>query len=397
MDIKEFKDLLGAELTGLKEDMEGKTTKEVNDAIANIETKMTDIVAEKFNGATEKLEEQKAFTTELEKTVNQLGAKLQEKQFNTKKEVKTFHSEIARLIEEKVKPAESVLNLKKGEKYAMETKTVADMLISADHLTGDAPRDYSSIVQMIPGQLLNVTDLISSIMISGGTYTFPRETTGEGSPGTQTEGNAKSQVDFDFTMVDVATDFLAGFAVYSRKMANNLSFLEGFLPQALRRDYLIAENDLFNTAMTTGVTASSEIITGQNKVEMLLAEMAALEGTNYSSNGIVVRPADWYDIMITEKSTGAGYGLPGHVSMINGILYLNGVPVFKANWLAANKYYVGDWSYIKKVVTEGLSLSFSTEDDANFRKNLITARIESQIGIAIHRVEPIVYGDFTAT
>ena len=396
MDIKEYKDLLGKELTGLKEDMEGKTTKEVNDAIANIETKMTDIVAEKFNGATEKLEEQKKFTEELEKTVNELGAKLQAKQMNTKSQVKNLNTEIARLIEEKVKPVGSVLELKKGEKFSLSTKDVGDMTLGTN-LTGDQPRDYSSIVAMVPGQLLNVSDLVSSIMISGGTYTFPRETTSEGLISIQTEGNAKSQIDYDLSLIDVNTDFLAGFAVYSRKMANNLSFLEGFLPQALRRDYMIAENALFNTEMTTGVTASSEAITGQNKVEMLLAELATLEGANYSSNGIVVRPADWYDIMITEKSTGAGYGLPGHVSMINGILYLNGVPVFKANWLAANKYYVGDWSYIKKVVTEGLSLSFSTEDNDNFRKNLITARIESQIGLAIHRTQAVVYGDFTAT
>ncbi|HUS89819.1 MAG TPA: phage major capsid protein [Desulfosporosinus sp.] len=396
MDIKEYKDLLSQELKGLKEDMEGKTTKEVNEAIAAVETKMTDIVAEKFKGAEDKLEEQKAFTAELEKTVNQLGAKLQEKNFGKKSEVKNLNTEIARLIEEKVKPVGSVLELKKGEKFAMDTKTVGDMILG-NHLTGDQPRDYSNIVQMVPGQLLNVSDIIGSIMISGGTYTFPRETTSEGSISTQTEGNAKSQIDYDLSLIDVNTDFLAGFAVYSRKMANNLSFLEGFLPQALRRDYMIAENSLFNTALAAGVTASAQAITGQNKVEMLLAELATLEGTNYSANGIVVRPADWYDIMITEKSTGAGYGLPGHVSMINGILYLNGVPVFKANWLAANKYYVGDWSFIKKVVTEGLSLSFSTEDSDNFRKNLVTARIEAQIGIAIHRTQPVVYGDFTAT
>ena len=57
MDIKEFKDLLGTELTGLKEDMEGKTTKEVNEAIANIETKMTDKVEQEKVLKSEQLQE----------------------------------------------------------------------------------------------------------------------------------------------------------------------------------------------------------------------------------------------------------------------------------------------------------------------------------------------------
>jgi len=180
-------------------------------------------------------------------------------------------------------------------------------------------------------------------------------------------------------------------------MKNNLPFLESFLPQALRRDYWIAENSAFNTVLAAGVTASTEVITGQNKVEMLIAEIAKLEGSNYAPNAIVVKPADFYDILITEKSTGAGYGLPGVVTFSGGQLAINGIPVVKANWLAANKYYVGDWSRIRKVTTEGLGLDFSEDDSDNFRKNNITARIEAQVALAVEQPAAIVYGDFTAT
>ncbi|MDB4299773.1 phage major capsid protein, partial [bacterium] len=265
------------------------------------------------------------------------------------------------------------------------------------NLTGDQPRDYSNTVIMTPSPLVNFSDLIGApISINGGTYTFPQETGSEGAIAIQTEGSAKSQIDYDFTMKDVSTDFLAGTTTYSKKMSNNLPFLQSFIPSALRRDYIKSENTLFNTALTAGALASTQIITGKNKIEMLMNEVARLEQLDNPVNGIVVTPADWWDIQKTEKSTGAGYGLPGAVTYTGGTLLLNGIPVFKATWMATDKYYVGDWTRIKKIVTEGLSLEFSNENNDNFEKNNITARIESQIALAIERDTAVILGDFTA-
>ena len=127
-------------------------------------------------------------------------------------------------------------------------------------------------------------------------------------------------------------------------------------------------------------------------------EIATLEGSNFYPNAIVVTPADYWDILQTEKSTGAGYGLPGVVTLdASGQMRINGIPVLRANWVADNKYYVGDWSRVKKIVTEGLSVSFSEHDEDNFRTNSISARVEAQIGLAIERVDALIYGDFTAT
>ena len=43
-------------------------------------------------------------------------------------------------------------------------------------------------------------------------------------------------------MIDANTDFIAGFAVYSKKMRNNLPFLESTLSLDLRDDYFRGEN-----------------------------------------------------------------------------------------------------------------------------------------------------------
>lgn len=397
---------LKAELETLKKGLEGKTQAEVKTAMDAFDVSVKESIANETKAVKEAFEaELKAIKDSMEGFAGKEAAEAMQKHLDAidiklqskapqKKENVSFETGVKSLVEENF---EKISQVRKGNSAKLEVKTVGNMTLS--NLTGDQPRDYSGTVAAVPSQLVNFTDLTGApINISGGTYTFPRETgAGEGSISTQTEGSNKSQRDYDLTMVDVNTDFLAGYAVYSKKMANNLPFLQSFLPSALRRDYLKAENSLFATTLASAATASSQIITSKNKIEMLINEVATLEGIDFAANGIVVRPADWYDIAKTEKSTGSGYGLPGIVAYSNGVLTINGIPVYKANWIAANKYFVGDWSRVKKVVTEGLSLEFSNEDSDNFRKNNITARIEAQIGLAIERTDAVIYGDFTAT
>lgn len=376
--------------------LEGKSKDATAQAVKDFETKYADLIAVEQKKNEDDLAEMKEemikdFDVKLkivQDHADKLDVRLQGKTVN-----KENVDQLKKLITDNF---DQIKTVRVGASVKVDTKAVANMTLGTA-LTGDQPRDYNFNVVTIPGQLLNVSDIVGMVNITGGTYTFPRETGGEGAIAVQTEGNDKAQVDYDLAMIDVNTDFIAGFAVYSKKMANNLPFLESWLPSALRRDYAIAENTVFNTELASEATASSQIITGQNKVEMLIAEISTLEEANFGANGIVVKPSDFWDILITEKSTGAGYGLPGVVSLDGGQLRINGIPIYRANWVATNKYYVGDWSRINKIVTEGLSLDFSEHDEDNFRKNNITARIESQVALAVEQPTAIIIGDFTAT
>ena len=371
-----------AALDGIKSQVETKTAEqsaEVKGLIKDLEAKM------KLENDSN-IDSLKADLKAIQDHADKLDLKFQEKNA----EPKAGEDSLVKAVKDNFNEIKEV---RKGN--AIQVKAVGDMTLGTN-LTGAQPKDYNFNVVMIPGQMLNVSDLVGTVNISGGTYTFPREGAGEGSIAAQTEGSSKSQRDYDFTMVDVNTDFIAGFTRYSKKMANNLPFLTSFIPNALRRDYAIAENSAFNTVLAAAATASSQVITGKNKIEMLLNEIATQEAANFSVNAIVVRPADYWDILKTEKSTGAGYGLPVIVTLEGGQLRINGIPIYRANWLAANKYYVGDWSRVNKIVTEGLSLEFSEQEGTNFVKNNITARIEAQVALAVEQPAAIVYGDFTA-
>lgn len=368
------------QLKELATKIEGKSTEKANELIKAFEEKNNEFIAGQVKEVKEGFERE---IEALKKHADELDVKLQAKQ---KKELAKGD-----VIENEIKSNfDTIAKVKKGSSANIEVKAVGDMALGTN-LTGDQPRDYNFDVVMKPSQKINVSDLASSVTISGGTYTFPRETTSEGSIGAHIEGTAKSQIDYDIEMIDVNTDFIAGYSVYSKKMANNLPFLTSFLPNALRRDYAKAENSLFHTTLSTSATASTILSTGNTKEGMLIDEVAGLEDKDFSANGIVVRPSDWFAILKTAKQD-----LASVVTFEGGVLRVSGVPVYKATWLPTDKYIVGDWSRVKKVVTEGLSLEFSQEDSDNFRKNNVTARIEQQCALAVEQPEALIYGDFSA-
>ena len=374
---------LKSALEALKGEIKGANVSETKSVIDAFEIKMADAIALQVKDGND------ALKTELEVEIkaikeqsNILGAKLNE---SKSKKVEGKTDEVKGLI---TKNFDAISEVRKGKSVELKDMTLGTSL------TGDQPRDYSNNVVMNPAQKVNVSDLIGMVSISGGTYTFPREGAKTGDFGYQVEGDSKAELNYTLEMIDVNTDFLAGFTRYSKKMRNNLPFLESFLPNALRRDYAKAENSDFYTKISTAATASA-VVTG-NKVERLIAEIASLEGADYDVNGVVVNISDWWDIQITEKSTGAGYGLPGVVTYENGVLRINGIPVYKATWIASGKYLVGDWSRINKVVTEGLSLEFNEVEGTNFVKNNITARLEAQVNVAVEQPLAIVFGDFAS-
>ena len=376
-----------AELANIKSGLETKTATEVKSAIDAFETKLTASIKSQFETEIKSVREEletkfNADLAKLQDHADKLDMKLQEK---AKADANAQVDEIKSLIKEN---AEKIAGV--GENNKVRLKAVANMTTA--NLTGDQPRDYNFDIVKFPAQMVNVADLTGNISISGGTYTYTVEGAGEGSISAQTEGSAKSQRDYDFTAVDVTTNFIAGFARYSKKMRNNLSYITSAIPDLLRRDYWKAENSAFNTVLAGAATASTEIITGSSKSKMLINEIGKLENANYMVNGIVVRPSDYLDILKTAKMD-----LESAVTYESGVLRVAGVQVFKATWLTANKYFVGDWTRVNKITTEGLSLEFSETEGSNFVNNNITARIEAQVALAVEQPLALVYGDFTAT
>lgn len=374
-----------AELAQIKSGLETKTASEVKSAIDAFETKLKADVKSTFENEIKSVKDalEAKFNADLKAIqdhADKLDIKLQEKSVSNKKE-----DTLTKAVKENVSKIGAI---KSGQ--SIEIKAVGDMTTA--NLTGDEPKFLNFDIVSFPAQKVNVADLVGSVTIDGGTYTYTVEGAGEGSIGAQSQGATKNQRDYDFTAVDVTTDFIAGFARYSKKMRNNLSYITSAIPNLLRRDYFKAENASFQAVLAAAATASTEYVAAAgSKSKMLINEIGKLEDADYTANGIIVRPSDYLDILKTAKDD-----LESAVTYEGGVLRVAGVQVLKATWLPATKYYVGDWSRVNKIITEGLSLEFSDVEGTNFVKNNITARIEAQVALAVEQPLAVVYGDFDA-
>ena len=326
---------------------------------------------------------------EMQKHLNTMDIKVNAPSFGTKSDAPV--DEIKSAI---TKNAEAISEVRTGK--SLELKVVGNMTLA--NITGDEMRDYSTDVKMANSQAVNFADLVGIVNISGGTYTFPQENipAGEGAFAMQTEGAAKAQLDYDLTMIDSVTNFLAGTATYSKKMANNVPFLESYLPKALRRDYFKAENAKFYGELKAAATASALIV--GTIVERIINEQTTLMALDYFPNAIAVSPKSYGQILLSAGATGGTAGtfsLPGVVTVNNGVVSLNGMRLIVASWVTADEYIIGEWAQADKVSTQGLGLEFSTENADNFTKNNITARMEAQISLAVYRPNAFIAGDFT--
>ena len=278
----------------------------------------------------------------------------------------------------------------KNAKLTIDLKSVGTMTTSAS-LTGDGQATYNQRQGLVPAQKVNFRDLIPTAVSPTGLYVTYRETGSEGSIGIQTEGNLKSQIDYDLTEVKVVSDYIAGFARFSKQMMFQLPFLQNTLQRMLLRDFYKKENATFFSAVSsaaTGSTTTSATVDAEQLVDWIANQLDA----NFDASFALVSYAQWAALLKTKPYD---YSVPGGVVIDpTGNIRIAGVPVIGASWVTNAKALIVDANYLERVETEGLRVEFSYEDSDNFERNLVTARVECFEDINIMRTDALIYGSF---
>jgi len=278
----------------------------------------------------------------------------------------------------------------KNAKLTIDLKAVGTMTTSAN-LLGDGVATYNTRQGLVPAQKVNFRDLIPTAVSPTGLYVTYRETGTEGSIGIQTEGNLKSQIDYDLTEVKVVSDYIAGFARFSKQMMFQLPFLQNTLQRMLLRDFYKKENSTFFSAVSSAATGSTTTAASVD-AEQLVDWIANQLDANFEASFALVSYAQWADLLKTKPTD---YSVPGGVIIDpNGNIRIAGVPVIGASWVTNDKALIVDASYLERVETEGLRVEFSYEDSDNFQRNLVTARVECFEDINIMRTDALIYGTF---
>ena len=278
----------------------------------------------------------------------------------------------------------------RNAKLVLDLKTVGNMTLGAN-LTGDGQATYNTRQGLVPSQKINFRDLIPTTQSPTGLYVTYRETGTEGSIGVQTEGSAKDQIDYDLTEVKVVSDYIAGFARFSKQMMHQLPFLQSSLQRMLLRDFYKKENAQFFSVVSqaaTGSTTTSASVDAEQLVDWIANQLNA----NFNASFVLVNYAEWARLLKTKPTD---YSVPGGVIIDpSGNIRICGVPVIGASWVTDDKALIIDSDYLERVETESLRVEFSYEDADNFTKNLVTARVECFEDINVMRTDALIYGDF---
>jgi HK97 family phage major capsid protein len=296
-----------------------------------------------------------------------------------------------------------IQKVSKGNKFSMELKAVADMTFSNNFPTADTTvADVRPGIIQLPSRRLHVRSLLTGGSMSKSTFDFMKESGGEGDLATVAEGAAKSQFDIDFTEASVPAQYIAGFLVMSKKMLDDVEGMRSFLNFRLVEKYLNAEDAQILSGNGTSpnlrgllTAATSATSTATADIEQLMDAITQLETTEYYANGILLNPVDYNNIAKNKASGSGEYDLPSVVQMINGQLFVYGVPVYKSNAIAADTFLVGDWVNGAQLLTrEAPRVEFFEQDSTNVRSNKITVRIEGRVALPIYHDGAFVKGDF---
>lgn len=284
----------------------------------------------------------------------------------------------------------------RNAKITFELK-VANMTI-ASTLTGDGVATYNSRQGLVPAQKINARDLIPSVQSPTGLYVTYRETGSTGALSKQTEGNAKTQIDYAFSEIKTVQNYIAGYARFSKQLMYQLPWLSNNLPKALLRDFYKFENNYLFTQMASNATGNN-VITGVAPTidaEELLMMIANQYTANFTPSLVIVDFAEWARLLATKPgTTTTNYSVPGGVVFdANGTIRIAGIPIIPASWAQTDHALVVDTDFVERVETESLRVEFSYEDQDNFIRNLVTARVECFEELNILRPDSLIYRDF---
>lgn len=261
-----------------------------------------------------------------------------------------------------------------------------------------------------PRQVLNIANLFGRIQINTNSYEFVRynykTTLTATGPASVAEGAAKPESNYGGTIQTGTIKTLATWTKLTEQMiadnANIVSFINDDLPYQLDKviEYQIlrgsGSNGEFSGLNQSGNFTDyiSGITFGANdtEIDLVLRVKSAMEAAGVTGVMLLLNPADWCKVL-TAKNVNKDYLIPGIVDIPTKTIW--GVPVVTNPFVAAGKFYLGNFAEAGKIVErEDLAIEMDREQD-DFTKNLMTLRVERRLDFAVMQPKAVCYGDFT--
>lgn len=254
---------------------------------------------------------------------------------------------------------------------------------------------------------MTIRDLLTPGRTSSGSIQYPKETgfTNSAATHTETGGTDKPQSELKFDIVTAAVTTIAHWVLATRQILDDAPMLQSYIDGRLRYGLSYAEEaQLLNGGGTgtdlngiytqaTASTANLALIALPTKIDVIRVAMLQAALAEFPPSGIVLHPTDWMTIETTKDTVGR-YIIGNPASEAQPRLW--GLPVVATQAMTADKFLVGAFKLGAQIFDrQDASVQISTEDDTNFRKNLVTILAEERLALAVYRPEAFVKGDFS--
>ena len=262
---------------------------------------------------------------------------------------------------------------------------------------------------LTPGQRrLTVRDLLTPGRTSSTSVQYVKETgfTNAAATVSETTGALKPQSDIKFDIATSSVTTIAHWVLATRQILDDAPMLQSYIDGRLRYGLaLVEENQLLNGGGTgtdlngiytqaTAFTAPITIPAPVTRIDVLRLAVLKSALAELPTTGAVLHPADWASIELLKETTGA-YLIGNPQGALAPTLW--SLPIVATQAISQGNFLTGAFRLGAQIFDRwDARVEVSTEDDQNFRKNLVTILAEERLALAVYRPEAFVKGAFAA-
>ena len=297
----------------------------------------------------------------------------------------------------------------RGARHIVSTKTdsptVSTVSPAISRNTIAAPYQLAGIWGA-PEQQLIVENLIPHIPVSTSAVEYLKHTGFTNNAGVVAEGAAKAESTFEFDLATANVVTIAHWTKITEQLAADAPAVTAYInAKMLYGLQLKVDNQIISGTGTstqlggflksgnhTDYSSAVTVPTGANLMDFALLIKTKLDTLGYPPKVLLLNPEDWAGLALL-KDAQKRYLLGGPAGVTTKSLW--GLPVETSASVPSGKYIMADFALGSTIYDrQEVALEIDREGD-DFRKNLLTIRVERRLGLGVEDAAAIAGGDWS--
>lgn len=257
-----------------------------------------------------------------------------------------------------------------------------------------------------PEQQLIVENLIPHIPVSTSAVEYLKNTGFTNNAGVVAEGAAKAESTFEFDLATANVVTIAHWTKITEQLAADAPAVTAYINAKMMYGLqLKVDNQIISGTGTstqlggflksgnhTDYSSAVTVPTGANLMDFALLIKTKLDTLGYPPKVLLLNPEDWAGLALL-KDAQKRYLLGGPAGVTTKSLW--GLPVETSASVPSGKYIMADFALGSTIYDrQEVALEIDREGD-DFRKNLLTIRVERRLGLGVEDAAAIAGGDWS--